>query len=63
MATKTKLTYEEWMREVDREVQNLVGLSASDLADYAYRDAYDAGSSPKSVAKRAIRADMGGVDY
>lgn len=59
---KTKLTFEQWLREVDRAVVAKVGLSYQDLPDCCYRDWYDQGVSPKGAASRAIRsakADMG----
>lgn len=52
-------TFQQWMRRVDRKVERRVGLSASDLADICYRDLYDAGGSPASAARRAIRASGG----
>jgi len=52
-------TFDDWMKKVDQAVESLVGVSAQDLADYCYRDAYDSGASAKATAKRAIRADQG----
>jgi hypothetical protein len=43
-------TFEDWKREVDREVERRIGLSSDDLPDYCYRDAYDAGDAPEDVA-------------
>lgn len=43
------------MAKVDAYVERLIGCSAYDLADYCYRDEYDAGESPLAVARRAIR--------
>ena len=53
---KMKISFEDWMKEVNKEVESAVGMSANDLPDYCYRDAYDDGKSPKSVAKAAIRS-------
>jgi hypothetical protein len=49
--------WERWMEAVDMEVQRLCGMSADDLADYAYRDAYDDGADPAEVAREALAAD------
>ena len=48
-------SFEAWMREVDREVGLLVGLSYLDLPDLAYRDMYESGKSAKAAAKKAVR--------
>jgi hypothetical protein len=47
-------TFEQWKQEVDRAVQSLAGLSADDLEDWGYRDAYDDGMSPKRAAIHAL---------
>lgn len=39
-----------WLHTVNRAVQRRVGLSFDDLEDWGYRDAYDAGQSPKEAA-------------
>ena len=53
-------TFTEWMKQVDTEVQKLTaGLSADDLSDYCYADAYEDEMSPRSVARAAIRASGG----
>ena len=49
-------TFEEFMRRVDACVAHATGLSALDLPDYCYRDAFDAGEHPGYVARAAIRA-------
>ena len=48
-----------WMKDVDAAVVASVGLSAADLDDYCYADAYDAGASAKATARRAVRAAGG----
>jgi hypothetical protein len=50
-----KATFEEWMAAVDLAVERLIGCSVYDLSDYCFRDAYDDGRSPVSVARAAIR--------
>jgi Family of unknown function (DUF5419) len=53
-----KMTFEQWMKEVDKQVSLLVGLSYQDLPDICYRDLYDDGVSTKSAAKQAIKGAM-----
>ena len=50
-----KLSFIEWLREVDRLCWARLGLGASDLDDIDYRSLYDAGDSPKAAARQAIR--------
>ena len=49
-------TFDDWMARVDEAVQLKAGLSAYDLPDYCYRDAYEAGTPAVTVARAAIRA-------
>jgi hypothetical protein len=50
-------TFEEYMRAVDAAIASKVGgMDSNDLPDYCYRDAYDDGEGPASVARKAIRA-------
>lgn len=53
---KPKLTFEQWLKEVDRYVVALCGLGADDLPDWGYRNAYDDGVSPIAAARKAYRA-------
>jgi hypothetical protein len=50
-----RMTFEDWMKAVDREISDKIGLTSDDLPDICYRDMYDDGDSAKTVAKRAIR--------
>lgn len=44
------------MTKVDNEISSrLSGMISADLPDVCYRDWYDAGVSPESAAKKAIR--------
>ena len=52
---KAKLTFDEWMKIVDRYVWALAGCSVHDLSDYCFADAYEDGRRPATVAKAAIR--------
>jgi hypothetical protein len=51
-----KKTFEQWKREVDAAILALCGLTADDLPDYGYADAYEDGKSPKATARAAIKA-------
>jgi hypothetical protein len=50
-----KLTFELWMREVDKALERIVGLSSADLPDVCYRDLYDDGAGPREAARIAVR--------
>lgn len=50
-----KITFEHWMKEVDRNISLEIGLSSEDLPDICYRDMYVDGKTPKNVAKKAIK--------
>ena len=52
--------FDEFMRRVDACIARLSsGLSSSDLTDYCYRDAYEAGERPAHVARAAIAKARG----
>jgi hypothetical protein len=46
------------MHNVDLVIQRIAFISADDLPDYCYRDAYDDGMTPAQAARRAVRAAM-----
>lgn len=48
-------TFEEWLREVDREVIRRSSLSLYDLPDCCYRDWYDDGMSVRSAASKSLK--------
>lgn len=50
-----KKTYEQWMAEVDREINKRVGLSSHDLSDVCYYDWYENDVTPARAAARAIK--------
>jgi hypothetical protein len=51
-----KLTFDAWMREVDRQiVRRSFGCTSADLPDCCYRDWYDDGLPAKVAAGRAMR--------
>lgn len=49
-----KISFEDWMAQVDREVEKIAYVSVYDLPDYMFRDAYDDGEKPENVAKRVL---------
>lgn len=44
------MSYEEWMKKVDAQLMNLVGLESTDLGDYSYADAFEGEEDPYEVA-------------
>ena len=48
-------SFEAWMRDVDREIEKLSGMTSADLPDALYRDAYDKGVKAVVMAKRVYR--------
>lgn len=54
-APKPEPTFDEWMRQVDRELGKRCGFAHSDLADFAYRDSYDDGCSAAEVAVEVLQ--------
>lgn len=56
MATRTMMTFEQWMEQVDFWCNRDHGLSVHDLPDCCFRDWYDGGVSPRTACKRAIKA-------
>ncbi len=43
-------TFEQWLRQVDRELIQRCGLSHRDLADFCYRDSFEDECDPAEVA-------------
>jgi hypothetical protein len=50
-----KMSFEQFMAAVDAAVYAKVGVSVYDLPDVAFRDMYEAGNSPVTAAKTAVR--------
>jgi hypothetical protein len=46
-----------WLRLVERRVLSGFGVSCFDLADYCYRDAFEAGMAPREAALEALEGD------
>lgn len=51
------ITYEQWMKQVDRCVYDLVGISVHDLGDFMSRDMYEDGCPPDEAAEEALARD------
>lgn len=52
-----KIMFEDWMKQVDREIERIAGMFSGDLSDVCYRDWFDDGVSPARAAKRALDID------
>lgn len=50
-----KLSFENWMREVNAEISRRTSMVSDDLPDWRYRDAYDEGMTAKRAAAKAIQ--------
>jgi hypothetical protein len=50
-----KMSFDEWKKRVDLEVQAKCGMTADDLDDWHYSDDWRDGLSPKRCAARAIK--------
>jgi hypothetical protein len=51
------LTFNQWMREVDKWLMGNFGITHLDLTDYTYRDAYDDDATPEEAAREAVDYD------
>ncbi len=51
------MTYEEWMKEVDKAMVNSVGVDTLMIADANYRDMYDDEIEPVEAAQQALLND------
>lgn len=49
-----KLTFNQWMRQVDRLLEAALGLSSMDLSDQCWRDMYDDERSPTDATDDII---------
>ena len=48
-------TFEEWIKEVEKEVETKHLLSIGDLPDFDFRLAYENNKTPKATASAVIR--------
>lgn len=51
------MSFEDWLAQVDQEVQNFVGIGVHDLEDCMMRDWYDDETQPAEAAKMALDND------
>lgn len=49
-----EITFETWMKKVNRVVVQTCGLGVEDIPDYDYWSNWDAGVSPEETAKEAL---------
>lgn len=49
------MSFKEWMDRIDDALGNECGLCHLDLADYAYRDAFDDGCTPNEIAWEVLQ--------
>ena len=49
-----QMTYNQWVKEVDRLIIQQVGLSMHDLPDWLSRDAYEDNISPEEAAQMCL---------
>lgn len=52
---KHSLTWEQWKGAVNAAVVRSTGMSADDLPDWNYRDAFDKGMQPSRAAAAVVR--------
>ena len=52
---KSKITFEAWMDQVDRELMALCGVTSESIDDWKYYAAFQAGYTPLNAAKRALQ--------
>jgi hypothetical protein len=46
--------FKAWLKDVNAQLNALCGMDMDDLPDQNYHDEWEAGTSPRSMAKRAI---------
>lgn len=46
-----------WLANVDHRMSRMVGLTHRDIGDWGWRDAYEAGESPRDAAREGLRND------
>lgn len=55
------MTFKEWMKEVNEEVESICGMGVYDLPDCCFRDEYEAGTPPREMAVMAL--ENAGFDF
>lgn len=51
------MTFEEWMKEVDKTVEQMSGASVHDLSDNQYYDWFTDEMDPAEAARKALLKD------
>lgn len=51
------MTFEQWMKAVDREVEAIIGLSVHDLADADFRSWFEDEMEPEEAAAYLLEAE------
>jgi len=51
------MTYEQWIAKVDRVLQNRIGLTHEDLADFCSADCWEDEMSPEEGAEECLLND------
>jgi hypothetical protein len=59
MPNLEKLAFEQWMLHVNNAMAKLCGMTADDLPDYDYHQAFEEGRLPRVTARQAVRAAGG----
>jgi hypothetical protein len=55
-----RYTFGEWMMMVDGLIDEACSMTSRDIPDMPYRDGYDDGVSPETMARRALRSATAG---
>jgi hypothetical protein len=50
------MTFEQWKKQVDKNISAICGLTSDDLEDCCYMQWYTDGVKPLAAAKRAIKS-------
>lgn len=51
------MNYKEWLSQVNKNVEDMIGLSIHDLSDFMSYDAFEDGLTPKECAIEWIESD------
>jgi len=51
------MNYKEWLNQVDKNVESMIGLSIHDMSDFMSYDAFEDGLTPQECAVEWIKND------
>lgn len=51
------MTFEQWMKKVDQELEHICGMDHMCLGDFLYEDAFEDGATPKEVAQEVLERE------